>query len=270
MKIHLVTLAAALSLAIFLGGCLGGNGGSSSSATNTATATTVTSTLSFPLLKALQTNAVNGSTQTFTISGGCTATGKVVSAPATTLTTFEGVGAISNVGTVTWTMTVCTPSTLADTTTYYSDANYIPIGYDDTAGGGDYAVYLTTPTVPTSVKVGDTGTIGTRTLYSSSAKTISTGTVVLSYIVEADTASTAIINLIAVKKNSSNVVTSTIQSRTRINSAGGSTLLSDDVQQANGSTLHYVVTYDAPTVTTNAAAAPVAKVTSISGSPLYV
>ncbi len=242
----------------------GGGGGSGSS-----TPAPVTSTLSFPLLKALQTSTVNGSSQTFTISGDCTGAGNLIESPATTLTTFQGVGAISETRTITGTLTVCTPASLADTTIYYYDANYMPLGYDDTAGGGAYAVYLTTPSIPTTVAVGNTGTIGTRTLYANSLKTGSTGAVALSYTIEADTANTAILNLISVKTVQYLGVTNTTQTRYRLTSTGGTTLLSEDVQQvnSNATTTHYVVTYAAPTVTTNAPSAPVAKVASISGTP---
>jgi len=55
---------------------------------------------------------------------------------------------------------------------------------------------LTALTIPTTVKVGDTGSIGTETKYTDSTKVTPSGVTVMSYIVEADTTSSAIVNLI--------------------------------------------------------------------------
>jgi hypothetical protein len=57
-------------------------------------------------------------------------------------------------------------------------------------------------------------------------------------VIEADTATTAIANLISKKYNASNVLTSTEQDRYRIAADGSLTLISIDIQYANGSTTH--------------------------------
>jgi hypothetical protein len=154
------------------------------------------------------------------------------------------VAGFSSVSIVTQTLTNCTPASYANTAIDYYDTNYIPLGYDDTASGGEYAVFLTPPSIPTAINIGDAGIMGTRTLYSNSAKTTLTGTSVYSYAVEADSASTAIINLISKHYNPSSVLTYTSQSRFRITSSGALTRLSQDIQYANGSTLHLLLTFN--------------------------
>lgn len=238
MKQLITKLSFAISISTLLFGC--GGGGS----TTTTPSGPVTSTLAFPLLSGLQAFTAAGESRVFTVSGNCTGSGNITSAPANTPTTFEGVAGFSSVSTFTWTLNNCTPASYANTAIDYYDSSYIPIGYDDTAGGGDYALFLTPPSIPASVNVGGAGIIGTRTLYTSSTKAILSGTSLYSYAIEADTASTAIINLISKHYNASGILTSTSQNRYRISSTGVLTRLSQDVQYANGSTLHIVLTFN--------------------------
>jgi hypothetical protein len=90
------------------------------------------------------------------------------------------------------------------------------------------------------VTVGSTGTIGTENLYTNSTKSIAAGTQVLSYVIETDTANTAIVNLIIRSFNTSNALTLTQQHRYRIAVTGPLTYISIDIQAANGSTTHLV------------------------------
>ncbi|WP_296446100.1 hypothetical protein [Rhodoferax sp. UBA5149] len=106
--------------------------------------------------------------------------------------------------------------------------------------GGNYGVYLTPPSFPASVTVGSTGVFGTLTLYTDSTKTIPTGQSVGSYVVEPDTATTAIVNQISKNYNASGVLTLTEQDRYRIAATGTPVLVSIDTQAANGSTTHLV------------------------------
>ena len=135
-------------------------------------------------------------------------------------------------------MTNCTPASSASTTTKYYDTNYVPLGYN--AIGGNYGVYLTPPVFPISVIVGSTGIVGTLTFYTDSTKTTPAGRQDVSYVVEADTASTAIINFISKIYNASSVLTSTEQDRYRIAATGPLTFVSIDTQSANGSTTHLI------------------------------
>jgi hypothetical protein len=91
--------------------------------------------------------------------------------------------------------------------------------------------------------VGHTGTIGTETLYTNSSKTVGNGIIVSSYVVEPDTATTAIINLIARSYNVGGTLIGTEQSRFRIDVAGALTPVSTDIQYAYTSSAHLVLTF---------------------------
>ena len=205
-----------------LSGC-GGGGGSS------APAGPVTSTLSFPLLSAQQTSTANGWTKNFTISGYCSGTGTETDSPATTATTFEGAPALSGGVAITWTFTNCTPASNADTSTSYYDSNYIPLGYS----GSSYGVFSTPASIPTYVTVGSTGTIGTETYYTNNTKAMVTGRADFSYVIEADTSTTAIVNLIQKQYDATNALTVTAQNRYRITATGTLTPVSIDYQGVN-------------------------------------
>jgi hypothetical protein len=226
-------LAFSVSLAL-LAAC-GGGGGTS------APTGPVTSTLSFPLQTGYRTLIANGAANNFTISGTCTGSGSHTVGAANTATTFEGSAALSAASTWTMTFTNCTPSSTAVTSTTYYDSNYLPRGFSSV--GTNYGVYQTAPTIPSTVMVGNTGTIGTETLYTNSTKTVGNGTTVVSYVVEADTANTAIVNLIARIYNAGGTLTATEQDRYRIDATGTLTPVSADVQYSYTSTTHLVLTY---------------------------
>lgn len=65
-----------------------------------------------------------------------------------------------------------------------------------------------------------------------------------SYVVETDTATSAIVNLIAKNYNAAGTLTATEQTRYRIASTGALTPTSTDIQAANGSTNRFVFTYN--------------------------
>jgi len=230
MKIHHSIIG--LCITVLLSACGGGGGG-------TAATGPVTSTLSFPLKSAYSALVASGFTKSFTVSGTCSGTANLTEAAATGGATFEGVsGQLSAARTITINLTNCTPASTATTSTSYYDTNYVPLGSNTV--GGNYGVYLTPPTIPTSVMVGDTGTVGTRTNYTNSTKSVLAGQGVDSYVVEPDTASTAIVNLISKTYNASSVLTGTEQDRYRIAATGAATLISIDIQYANGSTTHLI------------------------------
>jgi hypothetical protein len=199
----------------------------------------VASTLSFPLQSGYRSLTANGASNNFTISGSCTGSGSRTSGAANTLTTFEGSSALSAASTLTLRFTDCTPASVASTSTNYYDTNYIPRGFSSV--GVNYGVYLTAPTIPTTVMVGNTGILGTETLYTNSTKTVRNGTVTTSYVVEPDTSSTAIINLIGRIYNASGTLTQTEQDRYRINATGNLTPVSADIQYSN--TTNLVLTF---------------------------
>jgi hypothetical protein len=222
-----------ISLGVFLtllfSGCGGGGGGGTGP---------VSSTLSFPLQSGEIASTVRGSTKNFTVSGTCSGTASIASStpiPAT----FEAVSGVSVANTEIINFTNCSPSINGTSTDYY-DSNYVPLG--TIVAGGNYSVFVTPPNIPVSVKVGDAGTIGTRNNYTDSTKIGIDGQDVFSYVVEPDTANTAIVNLIDKSYNSSAVLTSTEQDRYRIAADGTLTPVLDDLQFANGSTTHFVFT----------------------------
>jgi hypothetical protein len=231
-----VAYAMVFPVIALLASCGGGGGGDSAATTPPA------STLSFPLQSAYKTLIANGLTKTFTVSGSCSGSGSKTSAPAATAATFEGVAALSAVGTLTMLLSNCTPASIAQTYTGYFDSNYVPLGHNSV--GVNYGVYLTPTSIPTSVTVGGTGVYGTETLYTNSTKATGNGSIVQSYVVEADTSTTAIVNLISKIYNAAGTLTATEQDRYRIAAVGALTPVSADIQYANGSTTHLVVTYN--------------------------
>ena len=138
-------------------------------------------------------------------------------------------------------LTGCTPSSVGVTSTSYYDTNYVPRGFSSI--GVNYGVYLSAPFIPSSVMVGNTGTIGTETLYTNSTKTVANGTDVSSFVVEPDTATTAIINLISRNYNANGTLLSTEQDRYRINASGTLTQVSTDIQYSSTSSTHLVLTF---------------------------
>ncbi|MES1980929.1 MAG: hypothetical protein V4443_00500 [Pseudomonadota bacterium] len=208
-----------------------------SSGYNDSSSGLVVSNLSFSFENAYKTMVANGSSYNFAISGSCNGSGSINTAPATTTsppTVFEGVTAAAAVQTVTMNFSNCTNS--AVTGTNYYDVNYNPLGYNIT--NGEYGVYLAPPNIPSSVVVGSTGIIGTITVYPDSVSTTSIGTDVLSYVVEADTANTAIVNIITKSYDAGNVLLLTEQDRYLIRTTGALVPVSSDLQYTSGSVTH--------------------------------
>lgn len=224
---------------MLLASCGGGGGGGSSGGGSTTPTGPVTSTLSFPLKAGLTNSIINNPSTYFNISGTCSGTASN-SGLAPITATFEGVSGISEVTTQTISLSNCTPASTIGFSTDYFDINYVPLG--STFSDGTYSVFPTPPSIPTSVKVGDTGTLGTSNNYLNSTKTVLTGTDAISYVIEPDTATTAIVNKIDKSFNSLGVLTSTEQDRFRIAADGTLTPVSTDIQAANGSTTHLVLT----------------------------
>ncbi len=65
----------------------------------------------------------------------------------------------------------------------------------------------------------------------------------MSYVVEADTATTAIINLVTTVYSATGTLTGTEQDRYRITSTGALTPVTTDIQYAGASLMHLVLTY---------------------------
>ena len=230
MKTKLNYMLAATAVAV-LAACGGGGGGGS---------TQVASTLTFNVGSALQAITAAGQNATFSVSAsnGCTGSGSyAVSAPNTS-TTFEGNAALSSVSMLNINYTNCTPATISNTVTNYYNSNYAPLG----ASGDSYVGYTGAFNVPSAAKVGDVGIIGNAVRYSNSSKTSQTGTAKLSYIVEADTESTAMITVATKAYNSSNTLETTQLTKYRINSSNTLSLVSLTIQYANGTNVVFTRT----------------------------
>jgi len=216
----------------FIVACGGGGGGGSSSGGSTGP---VASTNTFPLYAGYSSLVATGQTVRFNSSGSCSGTFSNISAPASVSTTFEGQPALSGSRVVSFSFTNCTPATSVDTQTSYYATNYLPKGFSNL--GGSYGVYAGTANIPTTVRVGDVGVVGTINLYTSSAKTTSSGRIDESYIIEPDTATTAIVNIIVKSYNSSGVLTYTEQDRYRMQANGALTAISYDILYSSGTRL---------------------------------
>jgi hypothetical protein len=231
MKFLKIFLASSALLA--LAACGGGGSGASGSTETT------TSTTTFPLRSGYQALLSQSEVNNYSISGTCTGSATQTRS-AVKADTFEGIQGVSNTTTLTGIYTNCTPGSFASTSTSYYDTNYKPIGAVNP--GTDYAVYVTSGDLPTTVKVGDTAQFAAIDVYASSTKQTKTGTRTQSYAVEADSNNTAIINLISKGYNASNQLLYTQQSRYRINASGQLTSISLDIQYSTTSNSRMVWT----------------------------
>ena len=115
--------------------------------------------------------------------------------------------------------------------------NGVPYGGQSASG---YYTYKLTDSIPATVKLGDTGKIGSQILFSDSSKSTVVETSEDSYAIEPDTTTTFIFNLISKTYNPSGVLTSTEQNRYRMSASNGLSLISMDLQYSNGSTTRLI------------------------------
>lgn len=218
-------LAALLLSGALLAACGGGGGGSSS--------TPVASTESFPL-QTVWANYFNDTRSlNFTLSGSISGVGfsgsgtLTQNAPAST--SFEGASALEKVTDAEGSLVLSGVSTpWSASSTLYVDSAYTPLGSDT---DGRYAVVSGAVTIPASAKVGDSGTWFSANLYDSSSKNVQLGTSTTTYVLEADTATTAIARMIETDRDLSNNVTGTTTSTFRITTAGAITPLWEQYQE---------------------------------------
>jgi hypothetical protein len=224
MKINLAV--SSLLFTSFLTACGGGGGG------NPAVSVAV------PLKSAYSALIAAGETKTFKISGDCAGTAVLNRSPAIAGVTFDGVsGRQSAVLTSAANLVGCTPATISSTSTEYYDSSFTQVG--TVFGNGNFGVFLTPMTIPATATVGASGPIGTQTLYTNNSKTVLAGQAVTTYTVEADSATTAIVNLTIKSFDAANTLLQTEQDRYRVDATSGKgTLISVDVQVATGSKLH--------------------------------
>lgn len=192
-----VTVLAALT-------ACGGGGGS-------GTVTPTVSTSSFPLKAAYSNYITSTQSLPFTLTGieeGIKFSGSGrVTVGGIAAATFEGSPALSKTLTGTGSITVeGTTVPWSNSGTDYFDSNYNPLGsyYDS------YEVVTSLTPIPVAAKVGDAGTWYTFDIYSSPTnKLFKTGTGTVSYVLEPDTATTALLKIIEIRRNSSSKIDST-------------------------------------------------------------
>jgi len=215
----------------FVVACGGGGGG-----TAAAPASPVASTETFQL-RAAQANSSAAGTYPFKISGGSSSvaiTGSgTITIGAPTQGTFQGSFAYLVTGTVTGSVSGNGQSTtIASSGITYLDSNYLPLAYS----GSEFSVNGPY-NYPATVKVNDSGVLGTSNRYSDSSMANFIGTETDSYSVQPDTATTALVVLTAVYKDANGAVTSTQTSKVRITPSGGFTRINISTVYPNGSTV---------------------------------
>jgi len=209
----------------------GGEGG-------TAATGSTPSTTTFPLQNALKLLASHGLSTNFTISGDCNGSGTLVtSAPSPA--TYEGTTGFASTSTSTLYFSDCAPSVVSGFSTEYYTSDFLPLG--SVRDFGDYSVYRTLPVIPATVRAGDKGTLGKAIAYSSGGAS-SSGYDVFSYSIEPETDSSVTVDLVNQTFTLADVLVNTERQRYRLTTAGDMTLLSVDIREGGGSSLHLILT----------------------------
>jgi len=208
-KFKLLTATALFSL---LSACGGGGGVSGP----------VASSESFSLVKLWANMLTTPSTNKVTITG-TTKDGAVTGSGTSTLSglsagTFESMPAQKQTQTMAISLVINGQTIpVNDKIDTWVDSNNTPKG----ESGGDYYVVVTAlGNLPTAARINDTGNLFTANLYADSTKAVLRGTRTVSYLLEADTASTALASLIIEDKNTSKVTTSKSTQQLRITPTG--------------------------------------------------
>lgn len=199
--------------------CGGGGGGGSVSTSSTST---------FPVKAAYSTFLTSTQSLPFTLTGiedGINFTGSGrVTVGGLSASTFEGRPALSKTLTATGTINVNGRSVpWSNSGIEYYDSNYNPLGsyYDS------YEVVTSVNQIPVSAKVGDAGTWYTFDIYSSpSSKLFKVGTGTVTYVLEPDTSTTALLKIIESRRNTSSSIDSTAVTF-RITESGGITRVNE-------------------------------------------
>ncbi len=209
-------LLALLSSAAFLAACGGGGG-------DDLTSQPVASAATFPL-RSIQV-AEFQSARSEKATGKITYKNGTVVAVSGTLTesapysgSFEGGPALIKYRTASLVLSDGTQSLpISQTGTAYFDSNYKYLGSKSET---EYTVVFSITDYPASVKVNDTAITSKEYIYSDSSKKEYKGYYTKSFVIEADTANTAILKLIKNEYNSSGVNVTTGTDITRITTSG--------------------------------------------------
>lgn len=216
---HLLTVTL---LSTFLAACGGGGGGVP------ASPLPVVSTDTFQIKTAYINDFNDTSSHPFTVSGTTagfvvTGSGTVTQSPVTN-GLFEGATVLQKTSTVTGSFVangVTIPLIAADTA--YMDANYVAKGWT----GEGYVVVTSATNVPDTAKVNDTGLWHTSNRYANSTKTTLLGTSEVSFALAPDTATTALLKITQIAKDTIGSTVMTATANFRMTPAGDLTRLSE-------------------------------------------
>ena len=203
-------------------------GGGSGSGSGSSSLAPVASTSTFPLFT-VYVNTLQASSNTFSYSGEINRIPVNGSATIThgrlSAGTFEGISAQQQTKTSTGSVSGNGQTAPINTSAvFWVDSNYLPLGE---TGGNDYVVVNTPAVIPGTVRVNDTGTLYTLKRYSDSSKSVLRGTGAVSYVVEADTTTTALLTFIRTEKDNFNSITTITSRQMRITPAGSFTRTKD-------------------------------------------
>jgi len=241
--------AVAVAAIALLAACGGGGGSSGTTPLGGGGGTPpVSSTAAFDVRSGYHARVEAGATDNYTVTGSCAGSATIVNGAPTDVT-FEGGPARAATQTATVTFTNCTPSTSTASGSNYFDANEALLGTrvvdPVTHADIEYARWAagTTPAaLPSAAHVGDSGALTTLTTYADASKAMVTGRRDYTYAIEADTATTAILNLTVKTYDASSTLLITQQSRYRVAADGSLTVLTIDVQYSGTSNAHLVYT----------------------------
>lgn len=176
----------------------GGGGGGSGDFGETAAAVTVTD---FPFASALAQQRSVASTTHYTVSGSCTgAATEVASAPVTS--SFDGTPAQERTITVTSNATPAPACSGSDVTRAFFDASFVPLG--DILPDGSrirYSLHL-----PRSLNPGDSGTMGTSSLYADATSSTALSTLTYGYAARTDPADGSLLVTVTISGSSGSQV----------------------------------------------------------------
>jgi hypothetical protein len=230
--------------ALVLSACGGSGGGGGGSSTP---AVVIDPNLTVPIKTAVANLVNNGINQNFTVTGwvnNSTLANPVPNTPITgsgTLTigppisaTFNGASVLESTEVIIGSASANGQSipVAATSNIFYNPSNYTKVG----SVTNGVTTFISPYTYPTSVKAGSTGTLG--------SGTSSLSTILTSYTVASDTASSLLVTLVSTK-NTGVGYTATVQDQTvyRITTSGAISLVSENVQQSLNGSVYQSLTF---------------------------
>ena len=158
---------------------------------------------------AFQTRLLNGLSKTFNVAGDCNGTFSLTDSAAIK-TTWKGqtVYAVSSIQTAN--LPNCSLGISGNSFITYYDMNFLEVAQINSSGSYSEFVPVSNPT---TVKVGDSGTLGTWYHWNDASKSLNWGSNVRTYIVEPGTSSYVILNVIDRNYSSDSQLISTSQIR---------------------------------------------------------